>query len=171
MKKLHSLVFYALVTPAMTLGASSVLAQQSTGQQMMDREQQSTQRDQGATPYTPGTMQGDQGRAGRDQSPMDRQDYMSSTPADGMQASNLMGATVRTPRDEDVGSVSDLIIDANGQVVGIVIGVGGFLGMGERDVAIGWDRVTKSGRSDELDLRIDMTEDDLRSAPEFETRD
>jgi sporulation protein YlmC with PRC-barrel domain len=170
MKKLHSLVFYALVTPAITLGASSVLAQQSTGQHMMDREQQSTQRDQGATPSGTGTMmQGDQDTR-RDGSHMDNRGYMSAAPADGMRANHLIGATVRTSGDEDVGSVSDLIIGDNGQVVAIVVGVGGFLGLGEKDVAIGWGDVTRSGSSDELELRIDVTREDLESAPEFEER-
>jgi sporulation protein YlmC with PRC-barrel domain len=160
MKKLHSLVFYALVTPVITLGAGSVLAQQPTGPSM-DREQ-------GVTQPTPGITRGDE--TIRDRSPMESGDYMSSVPADGMQASNLMGATVRTSADEDVGTVRDLLIDEDGQVVALVIGVGGFLGMGEKDVAIGWDRVTKSGTGDDLELRIDMTEDDLRSAPEYEER-
>lgn len=57
--------------------------------------------------------------------------YMGSAPANGMQASNLIGAEFKTSSDEDVGSVSDLIIDENGQVAAIVVGVDGFLGMGE----------------------------------------
>lgn len=171
MKNIHSLVLYALVTPALALGASSVLAQQTTGQQSMDRGQQSTERGQGASPYTPGTMQRDQGRAGSDGYRMDHRGYMSSVPADGMQASNLMGATVKTTGNEDVGSVDDLIIDRDGQIVAIIVGVGGFLGMGETDVAIGWDDVTLSGHSDDLELRIDQTEADLRNAPQFERRD
>ncbi len=45
MKKLHSFALYALVTPVMTLGAGSLLAQQPTGQNN-DRKMQSAQQDQ-----------------------------------------------------------------------------------------------------------------------------
>jgi sporulation protein YlmC with PRC-barrel domain len=88
-----------------------------------------------------------------------------------MHASDLIGAKVKTTGGEDVGPVNDLIIDEKGQVAAIVVGVGGFLGMGQRDVAIGWDDVTRSGTADDLELRIDATREDLRSAPEFKKLD
>lgn len=195
MKKLQTLAFYALVTPVITLGAGSVLADQSTGQNS-DREHQSSQRDHRATQSTPGASNADQRsqRAGQsdarsasdrqskhDKSSMDKQGYLESVPANGMQASNLIGADVKTASNKDVGSVDDLIIDKDGQVVAIVVGVGGFLGMGQKDVAISWDKVTKSGGSDEqgltsgtsddLELRIDLSREELRSAKEFKKQE
>lgn len=170
MKKLHSLAFYALIAPAMTLGASSVLAQQSTGG-ADERQQQSTQRDQtkGAMESKSRTSASD--RKMDDPSRMQSRNFLDAGPVDGAHASNLIGAEVKTAGDEDVGSVQDLIIDADGQVVAIVIAVGGFLGMGEKDVAIGWDHVTRSGAADEQDLRIDMTREELQAAPEFQQED
>lgn len=97
--------------------------------------------------------------------------YIDSAPVNGMQASDLIGAEVKTTGGENVGPVDDLIIDENGQVVAIVIGVGGFLNMGEKDVAIGWDDVTRTGTSDEPELRINVTRDDLRPAPEYAKQD
>lgn len=155
MKKLHSLTFYALVTPVITLGAGSVLAESSSDKKM-DREQQSSQSYQDSK---------------QDQSQMQSQGYLSSAPANGRHASDLIGAEVKTTNNEEVGSVSDLIIDQKGQVVGIVVGVGGFLGMGEKDVAIGWDNVSRSGSSDKDELQIKSTREDLMSAPEFKTQD
>ena len=169
MKKLQSFVFYALVTPVITLGAGSLLAEQSTDKNM-DREQQSSQRYQDASQSTPGARQGNQNTQ-RDQARMQYRGYMDSAPANGMQASNLIGAEVKTTNNEKVGSVSDLIIDEKGQIVGIVVGVGGFLGMGEKDVAIGWDDVTRSGTSDDNELQIKATREDLMSAPEFKRAD
>lgn len=185
MNKLHSLTFYALVTPAIMLSSTAVVAQQSTGQNA-DREQQTTQRDQDATRSTPGTAQGDQStrRTGQsasqtaadhenmhDQARMQHRGYMDSAPASGMQVSELIGAEVSTTDGEDVGPVEDLIIDENGQIVAIVLGVGGFLGMGEKVVAIGWDDVTRSGTAEEYELQIDVTREGLRAAPEFESED
>ncbi|MCG2581339.1 MAG: PRC-barrel domain-containing protein [Marinobacter sp.] len=165
MKKLHSLAFYALVTPAIALGSGAVLAEQSADKDV-DQNQQSVQPEQDAMESTTSTAQSDP-KAG-DQSRMQNQGYIASAPANGMQASDLIGAGVKTTGDEKVGAVSDLIIDQDGQVVGIVVGVGGFLGMGEKDVAIGWDDVTKLGASDEQDLRINLTREDLEGAPEYE---
>lgn len=185
MNKLHSFAVYALAAPVIALGAGSVLAQQSTGQDAA-REQQRTERGQDASKSTAGAAQGDQKtqRAGQadskteadrrgmgEQSRMESRGYMDKAPTSGLRASDLIGADVNTTGDEDVGPVNDLIIDENGQVVAIVVGVGGFLGMGEKDVAIGWDDVTRSGGSDELELRVNVTREDLRSAPTFESRD
>ncbi|MEX2489560.1 MAG: PRC-barrel domain-containing protein [Pseudomonadales bacterium] len=102
------------------------------------------------------------------QSRMQNREYLSSAPANGMHASTLIGAEVSTSDGEDLGSVDDLIIDEDGQVVAIVVGVGGFLGMAEKNVAIGWGRVTQSGTGEEQELRVDLTREELRSAPEFE---
>lgn len=49
----------------------------------------------------------------------------------------------------------------------IVVSVGGFLGMGERDVAIGWDHVTRASASSKQELRVDVTRDKLKGAPKF----
>ncbi|MEX1198543.1 MAG: PRC-barrel domain-containing protein [Pseudohongiellaceae bacterium] len=207
MNKLHTIAFYALIAPTITLSSAAVLAQQSTGQDV-EREQPSTQRDrdrsealtsdqdrdrqeqrthrgQDANRSTRASTQSDQSthRAGQsdsqaaagsrnmrdDQSRMENRGFMNSVPANGMNISALMGADVKTSGDDDVGSVEDLILNEDGQIVAIVVGVGGFLGMGQKDVAIGWDDITKSGEADELELRIDSTRDELRDAPEFES--
>lgn len=168
MKKLHSFAFYALVTPAIALSSGAVLAQQSTGQNA-DREQQSTEGNQGAMKSGTKTVQS--GQEMGDQSGMHNQGYMDSVPANGMHASDLIGAEIKTAGDEDVGAVEDLIIDKNGQVVAVVVSVGGFLGMGEKNVAIAWDDLTKSGASDMQDLRIDVTREQLQSAPEYVTQE
>lgn len=154
MNKLHSFVLCALVTPALALSSGVALAEKAADQEY-DQQQQSTQGDQ---------------QTGA-QSPLENQRYLDAAPTDGMQASNLIGAEVTTTGDEEVGAVSDLIIDQDGKVVAVVVSVGGFLGMGEKDVAIGWDEVSRSGTADERELRIDMTRDDLNSAPEFERQE
>ncbi|WP_019595166.1 PRC-barrel domain-containing protein [Thioalkalivibrio sp. ALM2T] len=170
MNKLHSFAFYALVTPAITLGAGSVLAQQYD-ERDVDRDAQSTQSEQGQRAGQSDSKSAEDYSAARDEARMQHRGYMDSSPANSMHVSELIGTDVKTTSDEDLGSVDDLIIDENGQVVAIVIGVGGFLGMGEKDVAIGWGHVTTSGTADDRELRVDVTREELRSAPEFERRD
>ena len=51
-------------------------------------------------------------------------------------ASKLIGTTVVSTNNESIGDVNDVILDRNGQVMAVVVGVGGFLGIGEKDVAV-----------------------------------
>lgn len=50
--------------------------------------------------------------------------------------SELMDAEVVTSADESLGSVEDLLIDSEGRILGVIVGIGGFLGIGQRQVAI-----------------------------------
>ncbi len=52
-----------------------------------------------------------------------------------MLSTNLIGKKVSGAGDENLGEVNDVLMDRNGNVIGAVIGVGGFLGVGEKDVA------------------------------------
>ena len=52
------------------------------------------------------------------------------------QGSKLIGLNVYDSQNQKIGSIVQLMVDKNGSVQSVVIGVGGFLGMGERDVAV-----------------------------------
>ncbi|MGE0259350.1 MAG: PRC-barrel domain-containing protein [Alphaproteobacteria bacterium] len=56
-------------------------------------------------------------------------------------ASKLDGLDVYNPNNEKIGDVSELIVDRAGKIEAVVIGVGGFLGMGEHQVAVPFDKV------------------------------
>ena len=56
-------------------------------------------------------------------------------------ASKLVGLNVYNSNNEKVGAIDELLTDRNGAVKAVVIGVGGFLGMGERLVAIPFDKI------------------------------
>ena len=56
-------------------------------------------------------------------------------------ASKLMGLDVYNEANEKLGDVNELILDKNGKVGAVVIGVGGFLGMGEHDIAVSMDKL------------------------------
>jgi pyruvate/2-oxoglutarate dehydrogenase complex dihydrolipoamide acyltransferase (E2) component len=58
-----------------------------------------------------------------------------------MLGSRLIGADVWGAENESIGNVDDLLIDENGDVIAIVVGIGGFLGIGTRDVAISTDQL------------------------------
>ena len=56
-------------------------------------------------------------------------------------ASKLMGLDVYNEANEKLGDINELILDNNGKVNAVVIGVGGFLGMGEHDIAVSMDKL------------------------------
>lgn len=168
MKKLNSIALCALITPVLTLSAGSALAGEPTVEDN-DHEQRSAQHEYNKSENQSHSKTALERFNKADQTYMENRGFLDVIPADGLQASTLIGAEVKTTNGEDVGPVNELIIDSKGQVVAIVIGVGGFLGMGEKDVAIGWDDVTKTGNADDQELRIAMTREELSAAPEFES--
>ena len=56
-------------------------------------------------------------------------------------ASKLDGLDVYNNNDEKIGDIKELLVDNSGKVQAVVIGVGGFLGMGEHDVALPFDQI------------------------------
>ena len=71
-------------------------------------------------------------------------------------ASKLMGLNVYNEANEKLGDINELLVDKSGKIEAVVIGVGGFLGMGEHDIAVSMDklkfveepvRTTSSGNS------------------------
>ncbi len=84
-------------------------------------------------------------------------------------ATSFIGSSVYTAADENVGDINDLAFDEKGAIKAVVIGVGGFLGMGEKDVAVPLEKITVTrdesnavkltiqASSKPLDLEIDFS--------------
>jgi len=56
-------------------------------------------------------------------------------------SSKLIGLNVYNEQNEKLGDISEVLMDTSGKVTGIVIGVGGFLGIGQRDIMVGMDKL------------------------------
>ena len=80
-------------------------------------------------------------------------------------ASHLMGAAVTGANGEQIGEVEDLIMTEDGQLEGVVVGVGGFLGIGEKQVAIQIDHATPNMAEGGVVVQLDK--EALEKAPEF----
>lgn len=89
--------------------------------------------------------------------------------ADTVLAEDLLGATVYNGSNENVGDINDLIIGLNGDVKGVVIGVGGFLGLGEKDVAIEMAALDVVEMDGATRLVTSASKTDLEAAPKFVT--
>ena len=64
-----------------------------------------------------------------------------ATMSQAWRASKLIGLDVYNGQNEKVGDINEVLLDQSGKVTGFVIGVGGFLGMGEHDVLVAFDQV------------------------------
>jgi hypothetical protein len=101
-------------------------------------------------------------------------------------ADDVIGAGVRNAQNENIGTVSDLVIDRGGQVRAAIVSVGGFLGIGDKHVAVPWDDVqiqppgaasgsasgaagTAMGSTRSPVLMVNMTKDQLKQAPAYRT--
>ena len=97
-----------------------------------------------------------------------RHHYLETMPVRGYHSGSLVGHDLKSrTNNETIGTVSNLLLDETGQVVAIVVGVGGLMGLGERDVAIAWDQVERSFDGDEVTLWVNQTEEHLKNAPDY----
>lgn len=102
-----------------------------------------------------------------------------------------MGQSIYTADDQSIGDTNNLLVEQDGGIVAAVVGVGGVLGIGEKNVAIPFENITISRETDEADatgttgaattaeqvaeaeVRLSTTEtaESLRNAPQFRTLD
>jgi len=87
-------------------------------------------------------------------------------------AKELIGLTVYAPDKAKIGAISDLILGKDAKTVeGFVIGVGGFLGIGEKAVALKMDRLQINHNGDgTLQLMMDVKKEELANAPSFKSK-
>ena len=86
-------------------------------------------------------------------------------------ADKLDDANVYGLNGEEIGEIDEIILTADGQIDRVVLEVGGFLGIGEREVAVPFDRMTilrRTGVADDFRIYIDSTQERLEALPEYE---
>lgn len=93
---------------------------------------------------------------------------MSAPPSDSVTITDYYKQDVYNPQQSKIGSVDDVLIDKAGKVTALVVGVGGFLGAGEKDVIVPFTSVKNEKKNDKWYLTLDESKDSLKSAPGFE---
>ncbi len=81
---------------------------------------------------------------------------------------NLWDKSVYNASGKSIGELKDVLIDKDGKVTALVIGVGGFLGLGEKNVAVDYDYLQHNGGITPSRITLGMSEQDLRNAPGFQ---
>lgn len=94
--------------------------------------------------------------------------FVTVQPAGQWLASLFMGQAVTNAAGETVGDINDLLLDKNGRIETVVIGVGGFLGVGEKDVAIPFSALRFTvGADGARVVTADLSKERLMDAPKF----
>jgi hypothetical protein len=82
----------------------------------------------------------------------------------------VIGKDVVNVNDEEVGTITELVMDQEQKLVGVVLSVGGFLGIADKWVAIPVDQIDFPTDEQPARLRVAVTEEQLQNAPDFMTR-
>ena len=84
------------------------------------------------------------------------------------EAHGVMGRDVRSPADENMGRIVDVIVDRLGTVRAAVIDFGGFLGVGSRKIVVDWSALHFGHVANKSDsITLDLTKEQVMAAPEF----
>jgi hypothetical protein len=83
-------------------------------------------------------------------------------------AHGVLGREVRSPADEDMGRIVDVIVDRGGSVRAAVIDFGGFLGVGSRKIVVDWNALHFGRIANKSDsITLELTKDQVTAAPEY----
>jgi sporulation protein YlmC with PRC-barrel domain len=94
--------------------------------------------------------------------------FASTQAADEWRSSKLVGLTVYNSANEKVGDINDLVLGPDGKISNAVIGVGGFLGLGEKLVAVAFSDLQLNRDADgTMRVTINSTKEALESAPDY----
>jgi sporulation protein YlmC with PRC-barrel domain len=96
-----------------------------------------------------------------------RAEIMSSLPNNSATVTDWYKQNVYDPSDNKIGEVMDVLVSPEGRATALIIGVGGFLGAGEKDVAVPFSAVKHTMKNQKIYLTMDTTKDALKSAPGF----
>ncbi|MDR3534197.1 MAG: PRC-barrel domain-containing protein [Rhodopila sp.] len=82
-------------------------------------------------------------------------------------AEAILGQRVDDQEGKDIGRLVDVLVDENGQPLAAVIDFGGFMGVGNRKVAVHWSALHFNPGDEKHKITLEMTPDQIKAAPEF----
>jgi sporulation protein YlmC with PRC-barrel domain len=94
---------------------------------------------------------------------------LNEIPAAELRSEELVGTTVYGANDENIGEIGDVVLGSDQKVESIIIDVGGFLGVGEKEVAVGMDNLTFMSNDDgKKYLYTNFTKEQLEAQPAYD---
>lgn len=95
-------------------------------------------------------------------------DLLSTVPEGSKTVTDWYKQSVYDRHDAKIGAIDDVLVDKSGKVTALMVGVGGFLGIGEKDVAVPFEAVRVTKKSNDWYLVMDATKDGLKNAQGYE---
>ena len=92
---------------------------------------------------------------------------MNSIPSSSRTVTDWYKQAVYDPSNAKIGDINDVLVGPSGAVNAVIIGVGGFLGAGEKNVAVNFNSIKESMKDNKAYLTMNTTKDELKSAPGF----
>jgi sporulation protein YlmC with PRC-barrel domain len=96
-----------------------------------------------------------------------RASLMTSVPNGSTTVTDWYKQSVYDPSNNKIGEIMDVLMAPDGKATALIVGVGGFLGAGEKDVAVPFESVKHTTKDNKVYLTMDTTKDALKSAPGF----
>jgi sporulation protein YlmC with PRC-barrel domain len=96
-----------------------------------------------------------------------RAEIMSNVPNNSTTVTDWYKQNVYDPSDNKIGEIMDVLVSPDGRATALIVGVGGFLGAGEKDVAVPFSAVKHTMKNQKIYLTMDTTKDALKAAPGF----
>jgi sporulation protein YlmC with PRC-barrel domain len=96
-----------------------------------------------------------------------RAEIMSSVPNNSVTVTDWYKQNVYDPANNKIGEIMDVLVSPDGHATALIVGVGGFLGAGEKDVAVPFAAVKHTMKDKKVYLTMDATKDALKAAPGF----
>ena len=94
-------------------------------------------------------------------------ELMTGVPSSSLTVTDWYKQDVYDPSNAKIGEIMDVLVAKDGHVQAAIVGVGGFLGAGEKDVAVSFSSIKKTMKDDKVYLTLDTTKDALKKAPGF----
>jgi sporulation protein YlmC with PRC-barrel domain len=92
---------------------------------------------------------------------------ITSLPSGALPISDYYNQSVYDNQDNKVGDVNDLLVDKDGKIGAAIVGVGGFLGAGEKNVAVPFNALKLTEKNGKRYLVMDTTKEALNNAPGY----
>lgn len=86
---------------------------------------------------------------------------------DGVTVTNYYKQNVYDPQNNKIGEIADVLLDQQGKVTAFIVSVGGFLGVGNKDVAVPFDAIHGTLKDNKWTLTMNADKDQLKSAPGY----
>ena len=99
--------------------------------------------------------------------PAAKADVMTTVPSSSLTVTDWYKQDVYDPSNTKIGQIMDVLVGQDGQVSALIVGVGGFLGAGEKDVAVSFNTVKATMKDNKVYLTMNTTKDALKAAPGF----